>query len=167
MAYYGGDMTNKEIKLDENNYRIHDERNKELINKSLKEYGAGRSILTDKDGVIIAGNGTFEQAKELGIPIKIIETDGTELIAVKRTDLSTGDEKRKGLAVMDNSTTDSSKFDTSKLQTDFSVPQLQEFGIPIFDTSQVDIDVFFENSDPKEKKPKMVKCPHCGEEFEL
>lgn len=160
-------MTDEEIKLDENNYRIHDDRNKQLINKSLKEYGAGRAILTDKDGVIIAGNGTFEQAKELGIPVKVIETDGTELIAVKRTDLATEDEKRKGLAIMDNSTTDSSKFDTALLQNDFSIPQLQDMGIPMFDTSQVDIDGFFENSEAKEKKPKMVKCPHCGEEFEL
>ena len=156
-----------DIKIDENNYRIHDDRNKQLINKSLKEYGAGRSILLDKDGVIIAGNGTYEQAKELGIPVKVIETDGTELIAVQRTDLATEDEVRQGLAVMDNSTTDSSKFDTVKLQEDFSVPKLQEMGVPIFDTSQVDIDGFFENSEQKEKKPKTVICPHCGKEFEI
>lgn len=160
-------MTDTEIKLDENNYRIHDDRNKQLINKSLKEYGAGRSVLLDKEGVIIAGNGTYEQAKELGIPVKVIETDGSELIAVKRTDLATEDVKRKGLAIMDNSTTDSSKFDTAKLQNDFSVPELQDMGVPMFDTSQVDIDGFFENSEAKEKKPKTVKCPHCGEEFEL
>ena len=68
---------------------------------------------------------------------------------------------------MDNSTTDSSKFDTAKLQNDFSIPKLQEMGVPMFDTSQVDIDGFFENSVTKEKKPKTVKCPHCGEEFEI
>ena len=167
MAYYGGNMADEEIKLDENNYRIHDDRNKQLINKSLKEYGAGRSILTDKDGVIIAGNGTFLEAQQLGIPVKVIETDGTELIAVKRTDLATNDEKRKGLAVMDNSTSDSSKFDTAKLQNDFSVPELQEMGVPMFDTSQVDIDGFFENSEAKEKKPKTAVCPYCGKEFEI
>ena len=156
-----------DIKLDDNNYRIHDDRNKQLINKSLKEYGAGRSVLIDKDGVIIAGNGTFEQAKELGIPVKVVETDGTELIAVQRTDLSTDDEKRKGLAIMDNSTTDSSKFDTSKLQNDFSVPQLQEMGVPVFEATDLDIDGFFKESEEKEKKPKTVTCPHCGEEFEI
>lgn len=157
----------EEIKLDENNYRIHDDRNKKLISKSLKEYGSGRSILLDKDGVIIAGNGTFEQAKELGIPVKVIESDGTELIAVKRTDLATDDEKRKGLAIMDNSTTDSSKFDVSKLNNDFSVPELQEMGVPVFEASEINPDEFFKETEQKEKKPKMVKCPHCGEEFEL
>lgn len=156
-----------DIKLDENNYRIHDDRNKQLINKSLKEYGAGRSVLLDKDGVIIAGNGTYEQAKELGIPVKIVETDGTELIAVQRTDLATEDEKRKGLAIMDNSTTDSSKFDVSKLQNDFSVPQLQEMGVPVFDPTELDIDGFFKEGEEKEKKPKTTTCPYCGKEFEL
>ena len=157
----------EEIKLDENNYRIHDERNKQLINKSLKEYGAGRSVLLDKEGVIIAGNGTYEQAKELGIPVKVIETDGSELIAVKRTDLATEDVKRKGLAIMDNSTTDSSKFDVAKLKNDFSVPELQDMGVPAFEASDIDADKFFEDVEEKEKKPKTVKCPHCGEEFEL
>lgn len=160
-------MENKEIKLDENNYRIHDDRNKQLINKSLKEYGAGRAILTDKDGVIIAGNGTFEQAKELGIPVKVIETDGSELIAVKRIDLATEDEKRKGLAIMDNSTTDSSKFDVSKMRNDFSIPELQDMGVPAFEATEINPDEFFKEAPEKEKKPKKVKCPHCGEEFEI
>lgn len=157
----------EEIKLDENNYRIHDERNKQLINKSLKEYGAGRSVLLDKEGVIIAGNGTYEQAKELGIPVKVIETDGSELIAVKRTDLATEDVKRKGLAIMDNSTTDSSKFDVSKMKADFSVPELQDMGVPVFEATDIDADSFFEDAEEKEKKKKTITCPHCGEEIEV
>lgn len=157
----------EEIKLDENNYRIHDERNKQLINKSLKEYGAGRSVLLDKEGVIIAGNGTYEQAKELGIPVKVIETDGSELIAVKRTDLATEDVKRKGLAIMDNSTTDSSKFDVSKMKADFSVPELQDMGVPVFEATDLDADSFFEDAEEKEKKKKTITCPHCGEEIEV
>lgn len=160
-------MTNTEIKLDENNYRVHDDRNKQLINKSLKEYGAGRSVLLDKEGVIIAGNGTYEQAKELGIPVKVIETDGSELIAVKRTDLATEDVKRKGLAIMDNSTTDSSKFDVSKMKADFSVPELQDMGVPVFEATDLDADSFFEDAEEKEKKKKTITCPHCGEEIEV
>ena len=160
-------MTNTEIKLDENNYRVHDDRNKQLINKSLKEYGAGRSVLLDKEGVIIAGNGTYEQAKELGIPVKVIETDGSELIAVKRTDLATEDVKRKGLAIMDNSTTDSSKFDVSKMKADFSVPELQDMGVPVFEATDLDADNFFEDAEENEKKKKTITCPHCGEEIEV
>lgn len=56
-----------EIKFDKRNYRKHNERNKELINKSLKELGAGRSILLDRDDSLIAGNGVYEQAEKLDI----------------------------------------------------------------------------------------------------
>lgn len=39
----------KELKLDPHNYRIHDDKNKRLIRKSLEDCGAGRSILFDKE----------------------------------------------------------------------------------------------------------------------
>ena len=118
-----------EIKLDKRNYRKHSERNKQLINKSLKDLGAGRSILIDNQNEIIAGNGVFEQARELNIPVKIIETDGTELIAIKRNDLATTDRKRQELAVMDNSASDSSEFDLELLSEDFNPSELMEMGI--------------------------------------
>lgn len=87
--------SNDKIKFDPRNYRVHGDKNKRLIRKSLEECGAGRSILLDKDDVIIAGNGVYEQAQGLGLKVRIIESDGSELIAIKRKDLSTSDEKRK------------------------------------------------------------------------
>jgi sporulation protein YlmC with PRC-barrel domain len=117
------------IKYDKNNYRIHSAENKQLIKKSLEDCGAGRSILIDNENEIIAGNGVYEQAKKLGIPVKIIETDGKELVVVKRTDLKTDDQKRKILAVMDNTTSDSSEFDIEKLENDFGGIELSDFGI--------------------------------------
>jgi hypothetical protein len=126
-------MSKEQIKFDKRNYRKHNDKNKELINKSLEECGAGRSILIDNENEIIAGNGVFEQAKQLNIPVKIIETDGSELIAVKRTDLATDDEIRKRLAIMDNSASDTSEFDIELLQADFDVPDLQDMGIDVPD----------------------------------
>lgn len=119
------------IKYDKRNYRKHNDKNKELINKSLKECGAGRSIVIDNDGEIITGNGVYEQAQKLGIKTKIVETDGSELVVVKRTDLATDDEKRKQLAVMDNSTSDSSEFDVELLNEDFEVDTLNDWGIEL------------------------------------
>lgn len=118
-----------EIKFDKRNYRKHSDKNKELIKKSLEECGAGRSIVIDNEDNIIAGNGIYEQAQNLGLKTKVIETDGSELVVVKRTDLATEDEKRKQLAIMDNSTSDSSEFDIDLLQADFDLNQLQDFGI--------------------------------------
>ncbi|MEE0060240.1 MAG: DNA methyltransferase [Acutalibacteraceae bacterium] len=139
-----------EIKFDKRNYRKHNDRNKELIRKSLNECGAGRSIVIDNNNEIIAGNGIYEQAQELGIKTKIIETDGSELVVVKRTDLSTDDEKRKKLAVMDNSTSDSSEFDLELLKEDFEIPELQDFGI---DIEEIEI----EEEKHKEEKNKQAE----------
>lgn len=76
-----------------------------IMAKSFAEYGAGRSILVDKDGRIIAGNKSQRAAIEAGIKkVRVIETDGTELIAVKRTDLSLDSKKGRGMAMMDNVT---------------------------------------------------------------
>lgn len=130
------------IKPDKKNYRKHNDKNKSLIRKSLEECGAGRSILIDNEDEIIAGNGVYEQAKEAGIPVKIIETDGSELIAVKRTDLSTDDKKRKQLAVMDNSTSDTSEFDLELLQDDFDLSSLSDFGIDIPEEKDIDNDTY-------------------------
>jgi hypothetical protein len=63
------------IVLDPHNYRIHGEENKKLINKSLVECGTGRSIVVDKNNVVIAGNGVYAEAKELGLKVKVIESD--------------------------------------------------------------------------------------------
>lgn len=112
------------INFDKRNYRKHNDRNKNLIKKSLEECGAGRSIVIDNEDNIIAGNGIYEQAKNLGLKTKVIETDGSELVVVKRTDLATEDEKRKQLAIMDNSTSDSSEFNINLLQADFDINQL-------------------------------------------
>ena len=117
------------IKYDKRNYRKHNEKNKKLIRKSLEECGTGRSIIIDNNEEIIAGNGVYEQAKAMNIPVKVVETDGTELIAVKRTDLQTGDEKRTKLAILDNSTADSSEMDYALLQKDFELVDLMSMGI--------------------------------------
>lgn len=119
------------INFDKRNYRKHSSKNKDLINKSLKECGAGRSIVIDNEDNIIAGNGIYEQAQKLGLKTKVIETDGSELVVVKRTDLATDDDKRKQLAVMDNSTSDSSEFDIELLNEDFEVETLQDWGLDV------------------------------------
>ncbi len=62
----------------------------ELLAASLARYGAGRSVLVDKDGRIIAGNKTVEAAEAAGIPFRVIETTGDEVVVVQRTDLELG-----------------------------------------------------------------------------
>ena len=124
-------MKKNEIKFDERNYRKHSQKNKQIINKSLKELGAGRSILLDNENSLIAGNGVYEQAKALGIPVRVVETDGSELIAVKRTDVATKDEKRKKLALADNAASDLSEWGVPVLEADWAKDVLADWGVDI------------------------------------
>ena len=136
-------MQIKDLKFDKRNYCKHSDRNKELIKKSIKEVGYGRSIVVDADNEVICGNGVLSQT-DAKTPIKVIETDGNELIVVKRTDLATDDAKRKQLAVMDNSTSDSSDFDIDLLQEDFDTDALNDWGI----------DIEFEDDEEEKNQPK-------------
>lgn len=144
-----------EIKFDQRNYRNHSEENKKLIKKSLESCGAGRSILIDKQGEIIAGNGVYEQAKALKIPVKVVETDGSELVVVKRTDLNTDDQKRKELALADNAASDQVDWNLDNLSLDFDLNALGEYGINL-KQAEVDPAEIVEDTIP-EDVPAMAK----------
>lgn len=120
-----------EIKFDKRNYRKHSDSNKRKIKKSLQECGAGRSVLVDADDTLIAGNGVFEQAKAMGIPTRVIETDGTELVVVKCTDLRTDDDKRKLLAMADNATSDNVEWDMDMMVQDFDAEFFKDWDLRI------------------------------------
>ena len=94
-----------ELKFDDKNFNKHTEYGMSLLEKSLRENGAGRSILIDKDNNIIAGNGIVEAAGSVGLEkVKIVETSGDEIIAVKRTDLTLDSKKGREMALADNAT---------------------------------------------------------------
>lgn len=130
-----------EIKFDKRNYRLHNDENKRVIKKSLKELGAGRSIVIDNDGEIIAGNGVYEQAQKLGLKTKIVETDGSELVVVKRTDLATGDDKRKKLALADNAASDTSEWAKDLLREDWTPEVLSDFGVVMPEIKDITKDI--------------------------
>lgn len=117
------------LKKDRRNYRVHDEKSKKIIGQSLDQCGAGRSILADSTGEIIAGNGVFEQAEARGIKTRMIETDGTELIVVVRKDLKPGDDKRKLLALADNAASDASSWNAELVRQDWGRQTGEQWGI--------------------------------------
>ena len=103
-----------DLKQDHKNARKRTDRSASLIQESLEKYGAARSIVIDEDGRVLAGNGTLEGAKAAGLEnVRVIETDGKELIAIKRTNLS--EDEKVGLALADNRTSDLSDWDASML----------------------------------------------------
>lgn len=95
----------KDLSPDKANANRGTQRGRGMVEYSLGRYGAGRSIVVDKDGNVIAGNKTLEAAEELGLPIKVVQTDGKELIVHQRTDLDLyEDPAARQLAYADNRT---------------------------------------------------------------
>ena len=82
------------------------ERGRYALETSLSKYGAGRSILVDKNGKVIAGNKTLETAAEMGMEnVIVVQTDGRQIVAVQRMDLDLDlDESARMLAYADNRT---------------------------------------------------------------
>ncbi len=88
---------------DDKNFNKGSERGKELLNKSLSQFGAGRSILVDRNNRVIAGNKTLEEYVELGNEaVEVIETTGDKLVVVKRTDIDLDSTAGRELALADN-----------------------------------------------------------------
>lgn len=80
------------------------ERGAYMLERSLEKFGAGRSILVDKHGTVIAGNKTLAKAGEMGLEdVIVVQTNGDKVVAVQRMDLDLAkDERARELAFADN-----------------------------------------------------------------
>lgn len=123
--------TIKDLKFDDKNFNKHTARGMGLIEKSLRENGAGRSILLDKDNNIIAGNGVIESAGQIGLEkVKIVETTGDEIVAVKRTDVSLNSKKGREMALADNATAAVDlEWDEENLKSEFDDEEIEDWGV--------------------------------------
>jgi len=92
-----------ELKNDPANARKHSSRNLKAIRDSLDVFGQQKPIVIDTRGVVIAGNGTLEAARELG----------WDEIAVAVTDLDPAHAQAFGIA--DNRTAELAEWDTDVL----------------------------------------------------
>ena len=114
MASNSSQVPLEKLKSDPKNARKRTSQSKYLIEESLRRYGAARSIVIDEETRVLAGNGTIDGAKAAGISnVRVIETDGDEIIAVKRTGLT--EDEKVGLALADNRTADLSEWDANML----------------------------------------------------
>jgi hypothetical protein len=104
-----------ELIPDPKNARSHPDENKKAIESSLKRFGAARSIVIDKDGVVRAGSGTLEAASKAGISkVRVVESDGSEIVAVMRSDWS--EEECVGYGIADNRTAELAVWDIENLR---------------------------------------------------
>lgn len=149
----------KDLIQDDRNLNKGTERGQELIEKSLREFGAGRSLLLDKNNRIIAGNKTHKNAEALGMDdVIIVETDGTKLVAVKRTDVDLDTKKGREMALADNATV--------KVDLDWDMEMMKDVGADFgIDMNDWDVEIVEEIEKEKENAKAQVKFTEVlGEE---
>jgi DNA modification methylase len=93
------------IKLDKRNTNLHTDAGLQLLEKSIDKVGIIESYTISNDGVVISGNARHEKisAKITKEPI-VIETDGTEAIIIKRTDIESNTKKFHEASILANTT---------------------------------------------------------------
>lgn len=157
-----------DLKFDDKNFNKHTEYGMSLLEKSLRELGAGRSILLDKDNNIIAGNGIVEAAGSVGLEnVKIIETTGDEIVAVKRTDMTIDSKEGREMALADNATANADLSwdeDTIKEQTEKWDFDTSDWGMNFnFDKdTEVEEDEVPEANENEPAKSKLGEVYHLG-----
>ena len=122
-----------ELTPDANNYNKGTEFGGGLIEKSLRKLGAGRSILLDKNGKVIAGNKTLENAVNAGFgdgDLIVVQTTGKQIVAVQRMDIDLDSKIGKDMALADNATSKANiEWDTDALNADWSSEELSDWGV--------------------------------------
>ena len=86
----------RDLNPDPQNARKHTARNVAMVVDALQEVGAARSIVIDEKGVILAGNATIKAAGRGGLArVKAVDADGSEIVAVRRRNLTARPKKRR------------------------------------------------------------------------
>lgn len=133
-----------------------------MIEHSVSALGYGRSIVTDKDGVVLCGHFVAELANRNNSKIHVVETDGDELVVVVRRDLSFSDRKAKELSLIDNlSSKMNIEWDADKVQqaidADISL-DLHRWNAEECAVKELDIrELFVDGYVPKQVKAKSAK----------
>lgn len=138
-----------ELKFDDKNFNKHTEFGMGLLEKSLNKFGAGRSILVDKDDNIIAGNGIVEAAANAGLTkTKVVETTGDELVVVKRTDVALNSAQGREMALADNATAKADlDWDFENIINEIGPETAKDWGVDEFKTG-LDAEKQIENREP-------------------
>lgn len=94
-----------ELVQDDLNFNDGTKEGQKMIDESFARYGAARSVVVDRNNRIISGNKSVLSAEAAGIKdVIVVESDGDELIAVRRTDVDLDTKKGREMALADNVT---------------------------------------------------------------
>lgn len=162
---------------DPSNANAGTERGLSMLDDSLSVVGLGRSIVTDKNGIIIGGNKTTERALDRGFESAIVvHTRGDELVVVQRDDLDLADSDpnnaARKMAYYDNRVASVDlAFSAEQLLADvnagFDFEHLfsdGELAALLANVQSPEVD-FREYDESAADDVEYCTCPHCGKSF--
>lgn len=147
------------------NARTHSDEQVAQIAASIREWGWTTPVLVDETGQIIAGHGRVMAARKLGL------AEVPVMVAAGWTEA-----QRRAYVLADNKLALNAGWDADLLKlelkdldgfdltlTGFSVGEMAAmFDVPNFEPGTED-----QQGKLDELAPKMVQCPHCGQEYDL
>lgn len=141
---------------DHNPRQIKDRQMKRLV-KSIQDFPEMtelRPIVVDENNVILGGNMRYKALQKLG-------KRTTEVVRV--TGLT--DDQKREFIIKDN--VPFGDWDWDMLANEWDAVELNDWGLDF--VASPDLDDFFEDKQEQHQndKPKIIKCPNCGEEIEL
>ena len=131
----------------------------QYVKNSIEQFGFKIPMVLDAENVIVCGHTRFLAAQELGI---------TEVPCTYVDDLT--EEQIKAFRLADNKTAEMSGWDFEKLELELSeLPEIDmsDFGFQNTEFDENALGDLFTDAPAKEKEPKKIQCPHCGEWFEV
>lgn len=130
----------------------------DTVAKSIEKYGFKNPLIIDESNVVWCGNTRLKAAKKLGL-------EEVPCIVVK--DLTP--KQMEEYALLDNKTNEIAEWDFDLLSEILPDLDLDDFGIDwgVLKAEDINIDDFFVDAQPKDKEPKKIQCPCCGEWFEV
>lgn len=147
----------------ENNTRKHAPDDIEQIKKSILDDGFNDPVgIWGEKNLIVEGHGRQIAAKELHL----------EKIPCIRLDHMT-DDQRRDYAIRHNRTAELSAWDFTTLEEEIAALEIEghDFAGLNFPDIGKGLDIsdedFISGTEVTKSKTKTVKCPHCGEEFEV
>lgn len=131
----------------------------QYVKNSIEQFGFKIPMVLDAENVIVCGHTRFLAAQELGMK---------EVPCTYADDLT--EEQIKAFRLADNKTSEMSGWDFEKLELELSeLPgiDMADFGFQNTEFDENALGDLFTDAPAKEKEPKKIQCPHCGEWFEI
>ena len=157
-----------EIKPFENNAKKHPPEQIAQIKRSITDFGMNDPIAIDENNVVIEGHGRMLALQELG---------AVDAPCIRLDHLS--EEQKRAYIIAHNKITLNSGFDMERLAGELHFLEAHTFDVSLTGFSATDIADLFPSfsvgtleqqgnlSRLEDKRLKQIKCPMCGETFEL